>query len=110
VSQANGRGYWAAKDYYLLSLEQVSTNQGSSVRSLLDRFWGSWQELSKHPEELAARQAVIERGEALIDGIHSRYSSLKQLRDMVEVDITANVNRVNEILSKISVLMSRSSK
>ncbi|HOV63303.1 MAG TPA: flagellar hook-associated protein FlgK [Spirochaetia bacterium] len=105
VSQANGRGYWAAKDSYLLSLEQVYNEPGDlSVRSLLDRFWGAWQELSIHPEELAARQAVIERGEALIDGIHSRYSSLKQLRDMVEVDITANVNRVNEILGKVSVL------
>ena len=105
VSQANGRGYWEAKDSYLLSLEQVYNEPGDlSVRSLLDRFWSAWQELSIHPEEDAARKAVLERGEALIDGIHSRYSSLKELRDMVEQDVNANVLRVNEILQKIAGL------
>jgi flagellar hook-associated protein 1 FlgK len=105
VGQANGRGYWEAKDSYLLSLEQVYNEPGDlSVRSLLDKFWGSWQELSIHPEEDAARRSVIERGEALIDGIHSRYASLKELRDMVDQDVTANALRVNEILDKIAGL------
>lgn len=105
VSRANGRGYWETRDNYMLQLEQVYNEPTeSSVRTMMDRFWDSWQELSIHPQERAARQAVVQRGEALMDGIHRQYSRMKELRDMVEEDLTATVDRVNGILSDVRSL------
>ncbi len=105
VSRANGRGYWEARDSYMLQLEQVYNEPTeSSVRTLMDRFWDSWQELSIHPQEGAARQAVVQRGEALMDGIHRQYSRMKEIRNMVEDDLTATVGRVNAILNDVRSL------
>lgn len=105
VSRANGRGYWETRDNYMLQLEQVYNEPTeSSVRTMMDRFWDSWQELSIHPQERAARQAVVQRGEALMDGIHRQYSRMKELRNMVEQDLTATVDRVNGILNDVRAL------
>ncbi|MBN1687322.1 MAG: flagellar hook-associated protein FlgK [Spirochaetales bacterium] len=105
VAQANGQGYWEMRDKYLLMVEQVYNEPtDSSVRTLMDRFWESWQELSLFPSQFSARQAVLQRGQALIDGIHTRYEALKQVRDMLETDIKVTVGRVNTILDDIAGL------
>jgi flagellar hook-associated protein 1 len=105
VGQANGQGYWETRDKYLLMVEQIYNEPtDSSVRAQMDRFWESWQELSVFPSQLPARQAVLQRGQALIDGIHSRYQALKQVRDMLETDVRVTVGRTNTILSDISGL------
>jgi len=105
VAQANGQGFWEARDKYLLMVEQVYNEPtDSSVRSLMDRFWESWQELSVFPSQFSARQAVLQRGQALIDGIHTRYQALKQVRDMLDTDITVTVERANTILRDVAGL------
>lgn len=105
VSQANGQGYWQARDKYILMLEQVHNEPGdSSVRTLLDKFWESWQELSLYPSEMSHRKSVLERGGALMDGIHNRYHSLKEIRDMTEVEIQVTVERINNILKDAAAL------
>jgi flagellar hook-associated protein 1 len=105
VSRANGRGYWESRDSYMLQLEQVYNEPTeSSVRTLMNQFWDSWQELSIHPQERAARQAVVQRGEALMDGIHNQYSRMKELRNMAEDDLTATVGRINGILNDVRSL------
>ena len=102
VSRANGRGFWEARDKYMLMVEQVYNEPTeSSVRTSMDKFWDSWQEMSLHPQELAARQSVLERGQSLMDGIHRQYTGLKSIRDMIETDVTATVERSNAILSDL---------
>lgn len=103
VAQANGKGYWELRDKYVLMLEQVYNEpEDISVRSLMDRFWESWQELSMYPEQTSARHAVLQRGQSLMDGIHRRYEGLSRIRDMLEQDISATVGRVNSILSEVA--------
>jgi flagellar hook-associated protein 1 len=105
VTQASGEGYWTARDKYLLLVDQIYNEPGEySVRSMMDRFWESWQELSVHPGEMAARQAVLQRGETLMSGIHDRYSNLKNIRDMLEDDIFVTVNQVNDLGTEITGL------
>jgi flagellar hook-associated protein 1 FlgK len=105
VSETAGEGYWTARDKYLLLLEQIYNEPTEfSVRSHLDRFWEAWQELSLNPTEAAARQQVLQRGQALIDAIHNRYFRLKETRDMIEGDIVATVGKVNELGREIAGL------
>lgn len=105
VSQANGQGYWGARDKYLLMVEQVYNEpKDTSLRTRLDEFWEGWQELSLHPEEMAARRTVITRGKTLVDAIHVQYEGLKQIRDMIEDDVRATVREVNSLLEDISKL------
>jgi flagellar hook-associated protein 1 FlgK len=105
VSEQNVVGYWDARDKYILMLEQVYNEPTDhSVRALLDKFWESWQDLSLHPTEMASRRAVLERGAALVDGIHSRYRGLKSVRDMLEGDVQGSVKQVNELTGQIADL------
>ena len=105
ISQANGRGYWEARDKYLLMVEQVYNEPAeTSVRSHMDQFWEAWQDLSLRPEETASRQAVIERGRTLVGSIQNQYRGLKDIRDMLELEVSATVGRVNGILTDISDL------
>jgi flagellar hook-associated protein 1 FlgK len=105
VAQAGGEGYWKARDPYVRELEQIYLEPGkNSIRSKMDEFWASWQELSVHPADTAPRMAVIERGKTLIDGIHDRYAALKRLQEQTEEDIRLTVGRVNELSSQIAGL------
>ena len=105
VAQANGEGYWKTRDKYILMLEQVYNEPSDvSVRSHMDRFWSSWQELSLHPSEGAARKAVLQRGETLIDSIHTRYNSLTEIRNMLELETQAAVQEINTHIADIAAL------
>ena len=105
VSEQNVQGYWDSRDKYILMLEQVYNEPTDhSVRALLDKFWGAWQDLSLNPTEIASRRSVLETGKALVDGIHSRYRGLKSVRDMLEGDIQGSVTQVNELTKQIADL------
>ncbi len=105
VSEQNVEGYWDARDKYILMLEQVYNEPtDNSVRTLLDKFWDSWQELSLNPTEMAARSGVLQRGKALLDGIQSHYQQLKSIRDSLEGDVQGVVAQVNDLTKSIAGL------
>jgi flagellar hook-associated protein 1 FlgK len=105
IAQASGEGYWTARDPYVRMMEQLYLEVGdNSMRSRMDAFWDSWQELSEYPSDSAPRRAVIERGKTLVDAIHERYKGLKGLQDMVDQDIRLTVGRINELSKQIAGL------
>jgi flagellar hook-associated protein 1 FlgK len=105
IAQASGEGYWTARDPYVRMMEQLYLEVGdNSIRSRMDAFWDSWQDLSEYPSDSAPRRAVIERGKTLVDTIHERYKGLKGLQDMVDQDIRLTVGRVNELSKQIAGL------
>ena len=67
------------------------------MRTRMDQFWDSWQELSVYPDSRAARQAVLSRGETLVDSIHQRFASLDGVKKMVDGDVVATVKQVNPL-------------
>ncbi len=105
VNQEGSVGYWDTRDKYVKILEQIHNEPSEvSVRTQMDKYWDSWQELSLHPSELAPREAVVQRGKTLIDSIHQRYTNLTQTRDMVEQDIGIVVDQVNGLTRQVSLL------
>jgi flagellar hook-associated protein 1 FlgK len=105
VSEQNVQGYWDARDKYVLMLEQVYNEPTDhSVRAALDQFWGSWQDLSLNPSEMASRRSVLEKGKTLVDAVHSRYQALKSVRDMLDDDVRGTVSQVNELTRQIADL------
>jgi flagellar hook-associated protein 1 FlgK len=105
IAQSSGEGYWGARDPYIRMAEQLYLEVGdNSIRSRMDAFWDSWQELSVYPADTAPRQAVVERGKTLVDSIHEQYKGLKGLQNMVDQDIQLTVKRVNELSGQIATL------
>jgi len=105
VAETGLEAYWDTRDKYVLMLEQIQNEPtDSSVRTLMDRFWDSWQELSLRPADVAAREAVLSRGQALAEGIRDRYRRLAEFRSMVDGDIRGTVAQVNDLTRQIAAL------
>jgi flagellar hook-associated protein 1 len=105
TSQAGEETYWAARDKYYSMIEKVYNEPANiSVRSNMDKFWESWQELSKNPESQAARQAVVTRGETLTDSIQQRWKSLAGIGTLLNGDIESTVKQVNDYAKQIANL------
>jgi flagellar hook-associated protein 1 len=104
-TQSGLEGYWGTRDKYMLQLEQIHNEPSdSSVRSMMDKFWSSWQELSLRPSDTAARTAVRSSGEALAEGMRDRHRRLSDFRSMVDGDVRGTVAQVNDLTSQISKL------
>ena len=111
VAQTNSSGYWETRDSYVLQMEKIYNEpDASSVRTQMDKFWDSWQELSVYPESRSSRQAVLTRGETLVDSIHQQYKGLQGIRDMINGDIEGVTKQVNDITKQIAGLNEEISK
>lgn len=105
VQEQNLAGYWSDRDKYLLMVDHVYQEPtDGSVRASMDAFWQSWEDLSLRPSEVAPRQAVVERGKALIDAIHNRYERLAGIRDMIDDDLRGTVVQVNDMAREVADL------
>ncbi len=105
VGEAHKEAYWEERDQYMLMLEQIYNEPTEqSIRGDLDRFWDAWQELSIHPDQMAPREAVLERGKSLVQNINERYTDLDRIRTMLEDEITGAVSQVNDLANEIAGL------
>ena len=105
VDASSEEGYWSSREKYLAQIEAVYNEPtDSSLRSTMDRFWDAWQELSVFPEQMAARQSVIERGKALSEGIQNRYQTLSRIQDVVNQEIGIGVSQINDLTREIAAL------
>jgi len=105
VSQTGLEGYWNTRDKYVLQLEEIHNEPSdSSVRTHMDKFWDSWQELSLRPQDLAAREAVLSRGESLTESVRDRYRRLTEMRSVLDGDVRGTVSQVNELAQRVAEL------
>ena len=103
VGQAHLEGYWDTRSKYYMMLEQIYNEPDEvSIRSNMDKFWEAWQELSIHPENQASRQAVVTRGETLTDSIKQRWEGLYGIGTLIDGDIRATVQQVNNYAKQIA--------
>lgn len=105
TAQQHQENYWKTRSDYYTMLEQIYNEPADvSVRTNMDKFWESWQELSLYPESQAARQAVVVRGESLANSISERWNSLRGIGNILNSDIVATVEQVNGYAKQIAEL------
>lgn len=105
VAQSNQESYWKTRENYYVMIEGVYNEPADiSIRTNMDKFWQSWQELSLYPDSKAARQAIISRGESLVNSIHQRNNALVGIGNILNGDIEATVEQVNSYSKQISEL------
>ncbi len=105
TAQQNQESYWDTRSKYYTMIEQIYNEPDEvSVRSNMDKFWESWQELSVNPESQAARQAVVTRGESLTDAIKSKWENLMGVGSLINSDIDSTVKQVNSYANQIAAV------
>ncbi len=68
---------WTARAESLDSAELSLAEPGDTgINEQLTKFWKSWSDLSKNPDNDAAKQAVVQQANALTDSIHSVRSQM----------------------------------
>jgi flagellar hook-associated protein 1 len=68
---------WKARTESLDSAELSLSEPGDTgINAQLTKFWQSWSDLSKNPDDQAAKQAVVQQANALTDSIHSVRSQM----------------------------------
>ncbi len=103
VAQTNQETYWSTREKYYTMIEQIYNEPDEiSIRTNMDKFWQSWQELSVYPESKAARQAVVTRADSLTESIQQRYKSLSGVGTLINGDIEATVKQVNDLADQIA--------
>lgn len=105
TEQQHHESYWDTRSKYYTMIEQIYNEpEDVSIRSNMDKFWQSWQELAMHPENQASRQAVVTRAESLTDSINTKWEGLMGIGTLINADIEATVKQVNDYARQIANL------
>ncbi len=100
--------YWETRQKYLNQTEIIFNEPSDeSLRTQLDRFWQSWQELSQFPEEMSHRELVRTRGKEFAHRMRETFQRLFELRQQVDFELEVSVNRMNDMAEQIRDLNER---
>jgi flagellar hook-associated protein 1 len=102
-SNSSSLGYWAQTDDTLGRVEDVFSELGdNSVSNDLQNFWAAWGDLANNPEGMAGRTEVLQRAQTLTSGVNRVYSEVASQWQSTDKKISADVNEVNSLTSKIA--------
>ncbi|TGN17170.1 flagellar hook-associated protein FlgK [Leptospira idonii] len=111
IDSSSLKDYWGKKNDYLYQVETVFNEpSGTTLRSLMDNFWSSWEDLSSYPEETAHRAVVQEKAEGLGSRMEDVFRKLTQLRDQSNREIESKVNHLNTVAENIKSLNEKITK
>jgi flagellar hook-associated protein 1 FlgK len=98
-------GEWETKANLMNKLEVVFNEPSdNSLASIMDTFWGDWQELSKDPESVAARTVVMQQGVTLVNTFNYMSTQFQDLQSDINNGIDIKVNEVNSYTRQIADL------
>lgn len=98
-------GYWNALQDALSKIEVILNEPSEDgLRSVMDLYWKSWQDLVAHPESEAVRATVVQRAMAMADTFNHTYKQLKELREDVNASVAIKVIEVNSIIQQVADL------
>ncbi|MBO8159043.1 flagellar hook-associated protein FlgK [Thermosyntropha sp.] len=98
-------GYWNALQDALSKIEVILNEPSEDgLRSVMDLYWKSWQDLVANPESEAVRATVVQRAMAMADTFNHTYKQLKELREDVNASVAIKVVEINSIIQQVADL------
>ncbi|MDS0524124.1 flagellar hook-associated protein FlgK [Clostridium sp. SHJSY1] len=76
----------------------------TGISTLIGKFFDSFQELSKQPQNSNSRTVVGQQTQALTDALNHAYTQLEKLQDNSQQQIKTSVTDVNSLLNQINQL------
>ncbi len=99
------QGYWDTRSKAFHDVEAILNDpMGDGLQGVMNKFWDSWQELSKEPESLTARAMVRQRGQELVYYYNHIGNQLDKQQNDLNSEIQVRINEVNNITSQIAKL------
>lgn len=105
VQKEGDYGFWSTREKWL-SRAQALYNETSalSVRSAMDAFFNSWNELAHAPENLEFRHAVLADSQTLTDRMNETFHLLDDMRSDLNTELVDTVRHINELTRNIARL------
>lgn len=101
-SENTNYGFWDGQSNILERIETILMEPSETgLQTILDKFWESWQDLSKNPESLSARQIVTQRGLTVAETFRQLSGSLDALKKDTESIIMDKIDQVNQYAEQI---------
>lgn len=98
-------GEWEIKSNILGNLEVIFNEPSeSSLRSVMDEYWESWQDLSKNPESTAVRETVMQNGITLADTFNHTDRQFADLQEDINQGISIKIDEINSIARQLKDL------
>lgn len=98
-------GNWSIQADTLEKLEKVFNEPSDSgIRTVIDRFWQAWSDLSKDPERSDGRKIVREAAIALTEAFNSTGRKLGDLHDDLGENLRVKANEMTSLGKTISNL------
>src|SRR3954463_6430687 len=99
---------WKARTDSLDSAELSLQEPGENgINQQLSKFWDSWSDVSKAPNDLSAKQALVQQSQSLTDSIHAVRSQLvaaQQTAQAKYTDIAGPGGQVSKIADELAGL------
>ncbi len=104
-TESKALGEWETRRDILQEIEVIYNEPSDSgLRTVLDLFWQSLQELSLSPESTAVRATVRQRAQGVVDTIRHTWRQLDDLQKNVDASLRAKVNEANVLAGQIAEL------
>jgi flagellar hook-associated protein 1 FlgK len=98
-------GYWESKRDALKKIEVILREPSDNgLRTVMDQFWSSMQELSKNPESEGVRALVRETGITLANTFNQLSKQFTDLQTDADTSIGIKVSEANNYASQINAL------
>jgi flagellar hook-associated protein 1 FlgK len=98
-------GYWQATQQSLDKIEVIINEPSDSgLRSVIDQFWQSWEDLAQNPENNSNRTVVAQRGQALAETFQHMYKQLVDLKQDLNANVQISVDQINSLGKQIKDL------
>ncbi|WP_066259199.1 flagellar hook-associated protein FlgK [Neobacillus drentensis] len=104
-SQAEQQGYWNVKHDTLSKIEEtLNEPTDTGLQASFDRFWQSWEDLSKEPDSLAARAALLSNATALVGRFNQVSDSMGNLSTDLQNQLSTKTQEMNNLTKQVSEL------
>lgn len=98
-------GSWNIQYDTLDKLEAIMAEPSETgIRKVMDKFWNSFSELSKNPEDPTARKIVKQTAESLTDALNHMSRQLDNLTKDLNTNVDVKAREVQSYLTTISDL------
>lgn len=98
-------GKYDVRNNFLYEVENIFNEPSDTgISTLIGKFFDSFQELSKQPQNSNARTVVAQQTLALTDALNHAYNKLEELQDNAKQLLKSNVTDINSKLDQIDRL------
>lgn len=104
-SQNEQQGFWNVKHDTLSKIEETLNEPSENgLQANFDRFWQSWEDLSKEPDSLAARAALLSNATAMAGRFNQISDSMDQLSTDLQNQLSTKMQEMNNLTKQVSEL------